>query len=206
MNQFLTTALCFVVAVSALFTGGCATSKIYGDDKEIIAYSGKRPDWVNDSNNQSQSKMRDIFNDKQDEPKYYYLVSQAFVDNEDLVPNCYDFADANSGTALSYSLNKEVTGATSTSGDGSSTASYAESIVKTKGTLVGSETLARHWEKTRDKEKNERVTCWIATGIPMKNFNKAKSLLERKLEEGASGQNAKRVKSETQGAVDSMKD
>jgi hypothetical protein len=197
-------ALVSAFAAAALVSG-CATSKIHGDDKDVVAYSGKRPDWVNDSNSQSQEKMRDLFNDKQDTPKYYYVVSQAFVDNEDLVPNCYEFADANSATALGYSLSKEVSAAKSQSGDQSSTSAYAESIVKTKGTLVGSEMLSRYWEKTRDKDHNERVTCWIATGIPRKNFDKAKDLLEKKLEDAQAGNAAKRVKANAQGAVDDLK-
>lgn len=167
-----------IVACSLMV--GCAGPGIHGEKKVTAASSSSAPSWVKDSGNTDQKQMIKNFDDSSDNPKYYYLVSQAHVDNDNLIPSCYNFARANSTNELASAVSQEVNGSVSSSSDSSSDSQYAVSTVQTKTALVGSQIMARYWEKTEDKDHSEQVTCYIVTAIPIKNFNQLKSIALKK--------------------------
>lgn len=160
---------------------GCAGPSMHGEKKVTAASSGSAPNWVKDSRNNDQKQLAKDFDDNSDNPKFYYLVSQAHVDNESLVPSCYNFARANATNELASSISQEVNGAVSSASDSSSDSQYAVSTVQTKTALVGSQIMARYWDKTEDKDHSEQVTCYIVTAIPMKNFNQLKAIAMKKV-------------------------
>jgi hypothetical protein len=160
--------------------GGCSSPTIHGDKKVTAASSSSMPDWVKDSERQSQKRLAKAFDDDYENPKSYYLVSQAHVDNESLVPSCYNFARSNAANELASSVTQDVNGTVSSASDTSSDSHYAVSTVQTKTALVGSQIIARYWDKTESKDRSEQVNCWLALSIPMKNYNQLKSLALKK--------------------------
>jgi hypothetical protein len=174
------------LAAASLFVSGCASNKIHGD-KDVIASGGSRPDWVDNTKYQNQTALVKAFNDNTDQPKYYYVVSQGLVDNEELLPSCYDFARTAAGSELARSIDEQVKRSTATSTDGSSTTGYSEVLSHSNAAVVGAETKARHWEMTRDKDGNEKVVCYTVTAIPYKSYNKLKTFAENTAASRSSG-------------------
>ena len=166
------------VAIAVL--AGCASPGIYGDKKTTAASSSSLPSWVRDSGSHDQKEMIKNFDDKVENPNFYYLVSQAHVDNEHLVSSCYNFARANAANELAASIDQQVNGAVSSTSDTSSDSQYSVTTVQTKTALSGAQVMARYWDKTEDKDRSEQVTCYIVTAIPMKNFNRLKDIAIKK--------------------------
>lgn len=155
---------------------GCAGPGIHGEKKVTEASSSSVPSWVKDSSNHDQKEMVKHFDDNRDNPNFYYLVSQAHVDNDNLIPSCYNFARANAANELASSVSQEVSGAVSSASDSSSDSQYAVSTVQTKSALSGAQIQARYWEQTEDKDHSQQVTCYIVTAIPLQNFNALKKI------------------------------
>ena len=174
------------VFAAVLASSGCASNKIHGD-KEVVATGGTRPDWVDNTKYQDQNALVKSFNDNTDQPKYYYVVSQALVDNEELLPSCYDFARTAAGGELARSIDEQVKRSTATASDGSSSTGYSEILSHSNSAVVGAETKARHWEMTRDKEGTEKVVCYTVTAIPYKSYNKLKTFAENAASDKSSG-------------------
>jgi len=171
----------FAFAVSTFFLAvGCAGPGLHDDKKTVAASSTSVPNWVKDSGIHNQKEMIKTFDDKSDSPNFYYLVSQAHVDNENLVPSCYNFARANAANELGSSVSQEVKGAVSSTSDSSSDSHYAVSTVQTKTALSGAQIMARYWEKTEEKDRTQQVTCYVVTAIPIKNFNQLKDIAIKK--------------------------
>src|SRR5690349_15127629 len=97
-----------LTSILFIFCFGCASPGINGEKKILAASSSSVPSWVKDSRNHDQKELIKNFDDKLDSPMFYYLVSQAHVDNENLVPSCYNFARANAANELASSVNQEV--------------------------------------------------------------------------------------------------
>ncbi len=196
------TGLIFLTMFAAVLTAaGCASNKIHGE-KEVVASGGSRPDWVDNTKYQSQMALVNSFGDNTDQPKYYYVVSQALVDNEELLPSCYDFARTAAGSELARSVDEQVKRSTATSSDGSSSTGYSEVLSHSNAAVVGAETKARHWEMTRDKEGSEKVVCYTVTAIPYKSYNKLKTFAENAASDRSSGA-VRRAKKAVQGTQDS---
>jgi len=183
--------------IPLLFLVACSSPGM-NSDKEVIAQGGDRPDWVNDTTNQDQPKLTKLFRDDTEKPKYYYVISQATADNEELISSCYDFARSNAGSELARSVDEQIKASSASATDGSSTSHYSEIITHTNTALVGAEILGRHWEKTRDADSNEKVQCWVAVGIPVKHFAKLKANAERTIAEKQRGSKVRRAKKAVQ--------
>jgi hypothetical protein len=177
VNATRTTLLCAAIGAIAV---GCAGPGIHGDKKTTAASSSSAPDWVKDSSYNNQREMVKIFKDDSDSPKFYYIISQAHVDNENLVSSCFNFARANAANELGSSVTQNVSGAVSSTSDSSSDSQYAVSTVQTKTALAGAQILDRYWVQTEAKDHTSQVTCYIVTGIPIKNFNKLKDIAMKK--------------------------
>ena len=159
---------------------GCAGPGIHGEKKVTASSSSSIPAWVKDSRNSDQKEMIKKFEDDGDHPHFFYLVSQAHVDNEHLVSSCYNFARANAANELASSIDQNVKSAVSSTSDRSSDSQYSVSTVQTKTALSGAQIMARYWEKIQDKDGSEQVICYIVTAIPMKNFNALKEIAIKK--------------------------
>ncbi len=153
---------------------GCSGPGIHGEKTVLEASSSSVPSWVKDSSKHDQKELIHHFEDQSNQPNFYYLVSQAHVDHDSLIPSCYNFARANAANELASAVSQEVKGAVSSASDSSSDSQYAVSTVQTKSALSGAQIQARYWEQTQDKNHSEEVTCYIVTAIPLTNFNALK--------------------------------
>jgi hypothetical protein len=185
-----------MLALVSVFAYGCSSANIHGD-KKVVAEGGSRPGWVADVNKQSQKELAKYLDHETNPPQYYYAVSQATVDNEQLLPNCYEFARTNSANDFARGIMEEVKSTTASTMDASSSSHYSEIVAATKAKVVGSQVMAKHWETVQDKAKNDQTTCWIIAAIPMKNFENLKKFAEQAVRESASP-GAKRVKKSVQ--------
>lgn len=155
---------------------GCSGPGFRGDKTVTEASSSSVPNWVKDSSMHDQKEMIKRFDDQSDHPNFYYLVSQAHVDNDNLIPSCYNFARANAANELASSVSQNVSGAVSSASDSSSDSQSAVTTVQTKSALSGAQIQARYWEKTEDKDHSSQITCYIVSAIPIKNFNALKNI------------------------------
>jgi hypothetical protein len=185
-----------MISLGLLVAVGCSSAKIHGD-KKVVASGGARPAWVADVQKQGQKELAKFLDQESNPPQYYYVVSQATVDNEQLLPNCYDFARTGSANDFARGIVEEVKSTTASSMDTGTSSHYAEIVAATRAKVVGAQILGKHWETIEDKDGNTNTTCWVIAGVPMKNYEALKKYAEQAVRDSSS-KGAKRTKKAVQ--------
>ena len=172
----------YLIMMVAALTAGCSSARIHGD-KTVVAQGGSRPGWVADTAKQSQKALADFAGHDTDPLTHYYVVSQATVANEQLLPGCYEYARANSANDFARGIAEQVKSTTASASDESSASHYSEIVASTKAKVVGSQVFAKHWEsiKEGDQEPKTREPPPAGDGIDCK---RQRDIAEKRLAVG----------------------
>lgn len=177
-----------LVLIALLALASCSSKQKTYDGKDLqLTSSGdsERPFWTLDGGYKIE-KLRDHYNDDEDNPKNAYFITQASVMNADLVPNCYNMARTRASAEVSEQVSDVVkqAGALSLSNTGSEFNKMIET--QSKNMIVGAEMIDKTWFKVASEETNP-YKCFIVLSVPRKNLEKLQQNMMTMIEKEMAG-------------------
>lgn len=175
-----------LVTLIALASCSSAQKKYDGKDlKQTSSGESERPFWTMDGSYKIE-KLRDHYNDDEDNPKNAYFITQASVMNADLIPNCYNMARTRASAEVSEQVSDVVkqAGAMALTNTGTEFNKMIET--QSKNMIVGAEMIDKTWFKV-DSEETNPYKCFIVLSVPRKNLDKLQQNMMTMLEKEMSG-------------------
>jgi len=177
-----------VLSTLALVAAACSSAPVERTDQKVLATGTtdqKLPFWTYEGN-VDKKKLAAAMGDDSSDPKRSYFISRATVDNEDLVPNCYNMARTRSSAELAHGISNVVkeSNALATS----SSASEFEGMIadQTQQSVVGAEVVEKTWAKI-ERNGSVKYQCWVVLGVPKDNVKHLQDIVYQALEKGAAG-------------------
>ncbi len=169
----------------------CSSAQKEYDGKELaLTSSGEstRPFWTMDGGYKIE-KLRDLYNDDEDEPKNAYFVTQASVMKADLVPNCYNMARTRASAEVSEQVSDVVKQAGAMAITNTNTEFNKMIETQSKNMIVGAEMVDKTWFKVDDEKSKETnpYKCFIVLAVPRKNLEKLQANMMTMLEKEMNG-------------------
>jgi len=177
-----------LVLIALLALASCSSKQKTYDGKDLqLTSSGdsERPFWTLDGGYKIE-KLRDHYNDNEDNPKNAYFITQASVMNSDLVPNCYNMARTRASAEVSEQVSDVVkqAGALTLTNTGSEFNKMIET--QSKNMIVGAEMIDKTWFKVASEEANP-YKCFIVLSVPRKNLEKLQQNMMTMIEKEMAG-------------------
>lgn len=193
------------LSVLALILSACSSSPKLPDDQKVISTGTsdqKLPFWTFDDVNRK--KLAEAMGDDTKDPKNMYIIAKATVDNEDLVPNCYQMARTRTSAELAQGVSNVVKESNALAQ--SASASEFEGVIatQTQQMVVGAAIAEKTWAKI-DRAGNIKVQCWVVMAVPRDNLKKLQDLVFSTLEKQNNG-NDPELKARVKTAIDKMQD
>ena len=176
-----------LITLAAVLTSCSSKQKTY-DGKDLqLTSSGEseRPFWTLDGGYKI-GKLREHYNDDEDEPKNAYFVTQASVMSADLVPNCYNMARTRASAEVSEQVSDVVKQAGAMAVTNTNTEFNKMIETQSKNMIVGAEMIDKTWFKVQSEEANP-YKCFIVLSVPRKNLDKLQQNMMTMLEKEMSG-------------------
>lgn len=179
---------CLVLIALLALVASCSSKQKTYDGKDLQQTSSgesERPFWTLDGGYKIE-KLRDHYNDDEDNPKNAYFITQASVMNADLVPNCYNMARTRASAEVSEQVSDVVkqAGALSLTNTGSEFNKMIET--QSKNMIVGAEMIDKTWFKVAGEETNP-YKCFIVLSVPRKNLDKLQANMMTMIEKEMAG-------------------
>jgi hypothetical protein len=177
-----------LVLIALLVLASCSSKQKTYDGKDLqLTSSGEseRPFWTLDGGYKIE-KLRDHYNDDEENPKNAYFITQASVMNADLVPNCYNMARTRASAEVSEQVSDVVkqAGALSLTNTGTEFTKMIET--QSKNMIVGAEMIDKTWFKVQSEETNP-YKCFIVLSVPRKNLDKLQANMISMIEKEMAG-------------------
>jgi hypothetical protein len=177
-----------LVLIALLALASCSSKQKTYDGKDLqLTSSGEseRPFWTLDGGYKIE-KLRDHYNDDEENPKNAYFITQASVMNADLVPNCYNMARTRASAEVSEQVSDVVkqAGALSLTNTGTEFTKMIET--QSKNMIVGAEMIDKTWFKVQSEETNP-YKCFIVLSVPRKNLDKLQANMITMIEKEMAG-------------------
>jgi hypothetical protein len=191
------------LSILAALASACSSAPVERTDQKVLATGTtdqKLPFWTYEGN-VDKKKLAEAMGDDSSSPKHSYFISRATVDNEDLVPNCYQMARTRASAELASGISGMIKESDALAS--SANASEFEGMIntQTQQSVVGAEVAEKTWAKI-ERSGAVRFQCWVVLAIPKENVKHLQEVVFEALQKQSSGDEG--LKERVKTAMDKM--